>query len=340
MSPEANVEKVAKPIVGDGHLAVLDGWRGVSIAMVLAAHLLPLGPHYLKFNEMAGIFGMVLFFILSGFLITSFLMKNQNIPSFLIRRFFRVVPLGWLYLVIALILSDASLLAWPAHLLFYANMPPKDLLPLTDHMWSLCVEVQFYVGVAGLVALFSKRGLYLLPVLCIFFTGVRVWNGVLAASISYYRVDEILAGCVLALVYHAQLGRSFGFRVNHKVQWILLILLVLSCSPYSGWFNYFRPYIAALLIGSTVLDVNSPLVKVLNNRVLFYLAGISFSLYVIHPMLAHSWLGSGDALMKYIKRPLLFVVLFILATLSTKYFESWFIAYGRKLSSRFKTEIT
>ncbi|MEB0136032.1 acyltransferase [Actimicrobium sp. CCC2.4] len=329
-------EVTDQPPGGAEHLAVLDGWRGLSILMVLAAHLLPLGPNYWKFNDAAGIFGMVLFFILSGFLITSFLIRNQNIPSFLIRRFFRVIPLAWLYLFISLVLSHASFAGWYTHFLFYANMPPKDLLPLTDHMWSLCVEVQFYIGVALLVGLFKKRGLYILPVLCIFFTGVRVWDGVHAASITYYRIDEILAGCTLALLYHSQLIRKIQPDLDSKFQCCVLVLLICSCSPYSGWFNYFRPYLAAILIGSTILKPDTSLVKFLNNKWLFYLARISFSLYVIHPILAHSWLGSGDVIVKYMKRPLLFLVLFMLAMLSTKYFESWFIEYGRKLSNKFK----
>jgi peptidoglycan/LPS O-acetylase OafA/YrhL len=337
-SLQINTQTVISSVDKSGHLNVLDGWRGVSILMVLAAHLLPLGPHGWRLNEASGILGMVIFFILSGFLITSFLIKNQSICSFLIRRFFRVIPLAWLYLVISLALSDVSLATWYSHFLFYANMPPKDLLPLTDHMWSLCVEVQFYVGVALIVALFNKRGLYLLPILCVFFTGVRVWDGVLAASISYYRIDEILAGCTLALIYHGQFGHSLQIRVNQKFQLVVLILLVLSCWPYSGVLNYFRPYFAAVLVGSTITSRDTTLVKLLNNRLLFYLAGISFSLYVIHPMLAHSWLGSGDVIIKYIKRPLLFVVLFVLAIISTRYFESWFIDYGRKLSIKFKAQ--
>ncbi|MGZ3254605.1 MAG: acyltransferase family protein, partial [Burkholderiaceae bacterium] len=136
------------------HLAVLDGWRGLSILLVLAAHLLPLGPKLWQLNVSVGILGMVFFFILSGFLITSFLIKEQNIPNFLIRRFCRVVPLAWLYLAIALAISGESIYAWIAHYLFYANLPPKELIPLTGHLWSLCVEIQFYVGIALLVTVF------------------------------------------------------------------------------------------------------------------------------------------------------------------------------------------
>ena len=317
------------------HLAVLDGWRGFSILLVLAAHLLPLGPKTLQFNLSVGILGMVVFFNLSGFLITSFLLKDQHIGRFLIRRFFRVIPLAWLYLAIALALSGASRYAWVSHFLFFANMPPKSLLPLTDHIWSLCVEIQFYVGVAILVAVASARGLLLLPLLALFFTGVRVWDGVYAASISYYRIDEILAGCVLALMYHGRMGAVPRRLMAAIPQWPLLVLLILSCTPQAQWLNYFRPYLAALLIGATVLNPATSLVACVNTRVFVFLAGISYSLYVIHPMLAGSWLGSGEVLVKYAKRPLLFIALFALAYISTHYYESRFIAFGKILSDKF-----
>jgi peptidoglycan/LPS O-acetylase OafA/YrhL len=314
------------------HLKVLDGWRGMSILLVLAAHLLPLGPHAWELNYGAGILGMVMFFILSGFLITSILLKEQNLPSFLIRRFFRVIPLAWLYITVALALSGASLYAWFAHYLFFANIPPTEMLPLTVHLWSLCLEMQFYVGVALLVALVRVRGLLLLPILCLLFTGLRVWHGIYASSITYYRIDEILAGCTLALIYHGRLGAGLLRALKSVPQWPVFMLLILSCLPQGGWFNYFRPYMAALLIGATLLNPGTAMVTRLNGRFFLFLAGISYSLYVIHPLLAESWLGSGDVIEKYAKRPLLLAVLFALAYVSTHYYEHRWMGYGRALA--------
>src|SRR5256885_9231134 len=54
-------------------IPVLDGWRACSILLVLGAHLVPLGPHWMALNDTAGAMGMALFFTLSGYLITSFL---------------------------------------------------------------------------------------------------------------------------------------------------------------------------------------------------------------------------------------------------------------------------
>jgi peptidoglycan/LPS O-acetylase OafA/YrhL len=76
----------------------LDGWRGISILCVLAAHLLPLGPKAWQLNATAGPMGMALFFTLSGFLITHFLLNHAGVLDFLIRRFFRIVPLALAHL--------------------------------------------------------------------------------------------------------------------------------------------------------------------------------------------------------------------------------------------------
>jgi peptidoglycan/LPS O-acetylase OafA/YrhL len=317
------------------HLKVLDGWRGLSILLVLASHLLPLGPKNLQLNMSVGILGMVLFFNLSGFLITSFLLEDRNIQTFLIRRFFRVIPLAWLYLAIALAFSSASIYSWMAHYLFYANLPPVELVTLTEHIWSLCAEVQFYVGVAILVSILKVRSLFLLPIFGLLFTALRIWNGIPASSITYYRIDEILAGCTLALIYHGQPRHFLKNLIRQMPQLPILILVVFSCMPQGRWLNYFRPYLAAALIGTTILREDSSLARGLDCQFFIYLAGISYSLYVIHPLLAGSWLGSGDVYEKYAKRPLLFAVLFALAYLSTNYYEKWFILFGRNLAEKF-----
>jgi peptidoglycan/LPS O-acetylase OafA/YrhL len=316
------------------HLPALDGWRGLSILLVLSAHLLPLGPKAWKLNYSAGILGMALFFTLSGFLITSVLLRDQHVLRFLIRRCCRIVPLAWLYFAVALSLSGASALAWLAHFLFYANFPPRQLVPLTLHLWSLCLEMQFYAGIALLVAVLRLRGLWLLPVLCLLFSALRAWYGIYASDISYYRVDEILAGCTLALVVHGRWGEALRGRLARLPQWPLLALLVLSCLPQGGWLNYVRPYFAAMLVGATIMAPHSRLAKGLDQRFLLYLAVLSYALYVIHPLLAASWLGDGGIAEKYAKRPLLLLVLFTLAHLSTHYFERWFIERGRLLAGR------
>ncbi|HKT54985.1 MAG TPA: acyltransferase family protein, partial [Caulobacteraceae bacterium] len=80
----------------NGHLAVLDGVRAVSILLVLSGHLLPLGPKVLGLNAPAATGGMSLFFVLSGFLITRFLLESDSLVEFYVKRLARIVPLAYL----------------------------------------------------------------------------------------------------------------------------------------------------------------------------------------------------------------------------------------------------
>mgnify|MGYP000724603450 CR=1 FL=1 len=316
---------------------VLDGWRGLSILFVLSAHLLPLGPSSWELNGTFGVLGMCLFFILSGFLITNFLYKSQNIIDFIIRRFFRILPLAWLYVFIALLLCGVSESKWLAHLFFYANWPPMSLTKVTSHFWSLCVEMQFYLLVALIVLLFRKKGLFILPFLCFLVTWYRFDNNVYVAINTYYRLDEILAGCILSLIYNNSgifLVKKYTSKIN---PYFIIILLLASCHPDGDLLNYFRPYLSALLIAITLFNPKLKLSYFLNINILYYLAAVSYALYVIHGGVRHTWLGEGDTLVKYAKRPALFVITFLLAHFSTFYYEKYFMSLGHRLSAKFKS---
>ena len=314
---------------------VLDGWRGISILLVLACHLLPLGPKFLQLNYATGVLGMALFFTLSGFLVTHYLIGRPHVIDFLLRRFFRILPLAWLYMSISLWLYSANESTWLAHLFFYANYPPKPLFQVTDHLWSLCVEMHFYIGLALLVALLKRKGLLLIPFTCVVITVLRVLNHEQVSVITHFRVDEILAGGVLALIYNRQLG-VIAHNNMSKVNYALVVpLLLISCHPDAGVMNYLRPYFAAYLVGATLFNQNTRFAMVLENKWLFYIASVSYALYVIHPLLESTWLGSGDIVEKYSKRPLLFIVLFVCAHISTFYYEQKAIAWGKGLSQNY-----
>lgn len=315
-----------------GRLDLLDGWRGISIVAVLAAHMLPLGPKSWQLNSTAGPLGMAVFFTLSGFLITSFLIHRPSVSDFLVRRLARILPLAWLTACIALVWVDASPSMWAANLLFYANWPPMQLAEVLSPFWSLCVEMQFYLGAALIFLVAKERGLRLLPFFCVAVTLYRVISEAPIAINTYYRVDEILAGCWLALAYNGYFGECGRRVIGALNPFVLAALFVVSCHPESGFMNYLRPYLAALLVGWTLTNPVAMLSKPLLSSTLSYIAAVSYSLYLIHPLLIHSWLGSGDTLEKYAKRPLLFLVLFALAHLSTFYYERWFTdwAKGRK----------
>lgn len=323
-----------------GYFGVLDGWRGLSILFVLAAHLLPLGPKAWRLNETAGPIGMALFFTLSGFLITHFLIHKPDVGRFVTRRFFRIVPLAWLYLLIALPILGANIEQAIPHFLFYANFHPMPFVAGSSHFWSLCVEMQFYIMVAVGFFFFKEKALLFFVFAGLGVTAFRIYDGVLVNITTYYRIDEILAGLILALAYNNRIG----ILIPRLLTWVnpcyVLILFLVSCHPDSGAMNYIRPYLAATLVGATLYQPSDRWTAFLNLKVLVYLASISYALYVIHPLLAHTWFGSGDTLEKYAKRPILFIVLFAMAHLSTFYYEKYWIGFAKKLTSKQKNAIT
>ncbi len=324
--------------MSESRSSVLDGWRGISITLVLLGHLLPLGPKSWQLNGTVAAAGMAIFFILSGFLITSLLLRNQNIQHFLIRRFLRIVPLAWLAIIVSLLAFSANQQLYLPHLLFYVNLTPELLTNYTAHLWSLCVEMQFYVAIALLVALFKQKAFWLLPVFALCVTLNRYANGIEMTITTYHRVDEILAGTILALINHSTYDHAKRLIAKLPVL-IMFGFLLISTHPNSGLFNYLRPYIAMLMIGSTLFasqyqSLDKWYTPLLNSRILFYLASISYALYVIHGILTNTWLGEGERFQKYLKRPLLLAITFMLAHLSTFYYEKYWINLGKKLTSK------
>jgi peptidoglycan/LPS O-acetylase OafA/YrhL len=319
---------------GEHRIAILDGWRALSILLVLAGHLLPLGPKSWNGNWSAAATGMVLFFTLSGFLITRFLLARADVSDFLLRRTFRILPLAWLTIIVLTLVGGADLTTFVANFVFVANLPPQHLLEGGGHLWSLCVEMQFYVAVALLVALLGRRGLYLLPLICLAVTMLRVSVGAEIDIVTWLRVDEILAGATLALAYPRLSEMNWPRRLPSVTPLILLALLFASAHPETGALNYFRPYISAAVVGTSFFVCPALMYRLFTSRAAIYVAQTSYAVYVIHGVLGSTWLGTGDTLVRYLKRPLLIGTTFLAAHISTFYFEHPMIDLGKRIGRR------
>jgi peptidoglycan/LPS O-acetylase OafA/YrhL len=316
-----------------GRFEVLDGWRGISVLVVLACHLLPLGPKPWLLNASAGLFGMALFFTLSGFLITTFLLRKGDLADFLVRRICRIVPLAWLALPFGLWLAHARWQLWLPNFLFVANYPPFWFTPVTFHYWSLCVEMQFYAAVALVYGLCGRRGLLIgIPLGAAAITSFRIYTHTYYDFSTYTRVDEILSGGILALAYAGELGAALPSLLR-RLNWIVMLaLLAASSLPICGPLNYARPYFAAALVGCTLMQPESSARRLLASGFLAYIAEISYALYIVHPILSHTWLGSGNKIIRYAKRPLLFAAIWLVAHVSTRHYESFWIGLGKRYS--------
>src|SRR5262245_22239735 len=174
-------------------IAGLDLLRSLAILAVLVSH----GRHFvtpyiaeLEHLRLFGFFGVELFFVLSGFLIGSILLRGvecfdqrKNLTAFLLRRWLRTLPNYYLFLAInglvALVLGQA-IPHFFAYLFFLQNIADRHPA-FFGEAWSLAVEEWFYLcfSVSLCLALMLKRSLSMFLILVLIFmtvpTILRVW---------------------------------------------------------------------------------------------------------------------------------------------------------------------
>jgi peptidoglycan/LPS O-acetylase OafA/YrhL len=316
------------------YLPVLDGYRAASIIFVLCGHLLPLGPKAWRLNESAAALGMTMFFSLSGFLIASQLLNDQNVGRFLIRRAARIWPLVLAYTTIVyfIVQTDADKFLFTN--LFAVNYLRQYLDGWNGHLWSLCVEVQFYAAIALAVAVGGRAATWTIWPACLLVTIMRVVSAAEISILTHLRVDEILVGACVATL---QLDRS-----NRSAPpWLFLVALLATlatCLPAAGPLQYLRPYLTALLLVIAIRQEPRRWLELLmTSRPAKYVADVSYALYVIHPAFTHGWFAGDGAFDKYaIKRPISLALTFALAHLSTFYWEKPWMQLAKVLSQRRK----
>lgn len=330
-------ERPAQSVLAPGRQPVLDGVRALSIVFVLMAHWLPLNVLLPGANYAAGEFGMALFFILSGYLICGQLLRRVSPRVFIAHRLARVLPLAWAIALIAGVLWSIDPTRLIAHLLFYANLPPQQLMHPIEHYWSLCVELQFYAIAALLLCLQPRWTWIVIPALLLVDTAYRINHGAVGGSITWVRGDDILAGAVLLLLLSGTARERVGaFLALPLWPWLLPPLLYAACMLPEGGnpLNYFRSYLAAMWVGSLLCQPATGPSLWLSHSRWSWLAAVSYAVYILHAPLGATWLGSGDLLEKYAKRPLLLAVVLVLAHLSTFYFERRFTRWARGYGER------
>lgn len=162
---------IRRPSWLPAYIPELQGLRGLAVLAVVVYHSHPrLAGTPLYRASLWGWAGVNLFFVLSGFLITSILLESRNKPhyfrNFYGRRALRIWPVYLLVLGIVYARADwfvgeppfkAILHApWWAYLLFLQNLLHTALPPALGPTWSLAIEEQYYVVWAPLVRLFSR----------------------------------------------------------------------------------------------------------------------------------------------------------------------------------------
>ncbi|WP_315919147.1 acyltransferase [Mesorhizobium sp. SP-1A] len=182
----------------------LDGWRGLSIALVLIGHFLPVPGINL------GLLGVEFFFVLSGRLMAEILfIENYPLKPFFKRRFARIYPALVVFVLAGMVIFAGTFVAykWKAALTAltftynYVGILINRAGAL-DHIWSLCVEEHAYIMLA-LVSVLVSRG-RLAAVLAVFTVAamasgaVSWWVFGLDFEASYWRTDTHVASILVS----------------------------------------------------------------------------------------------------------------------------------------------
>lgn len=318
------------------HIPILDGWRALSILLVLAGHWLPLGLASWQINASVAASGMALFFCLSGFLITQFLHVDPRVGVFLIKRIFRVVPLAWAAMTILVVANKVTFKTAIANFLFFANLPPSQLMPGGEHLWSLFVEMQFYIFMAIVALLGGRKGLFLIPVFTVCITLLRIQAGEIISIVTWHRADEIFIGGCVSLAWNNAKIERFARRLSPLASPLLLVCLIGISLPQAATFGYLRPYIAGATIFASLYAFPPPWYQVWTCKTARYIARISYAVYVVHGMLSATPLGGHGVskIERYILRVPLALLTWAISHLSTFYYERAAIALGHRLINR------
>ena len=242
----------------------LDGLRGGAILLVLFTHTTVVDPtnwleHVLLAPMMLGWCGVDLFFVLSGFLITSILLSTRGsggyFSTFYARRALRILPLYYVLLVFVLLLlpnvphpksaefaTQQHTWSYWAFLSNFKNAWEGDFgHPMLAVTWSLAIEEQFYLLWPVVVMLLGERGLrWFCPLLVVGSLAFR-WNLATefdASPVALYtltpcRLDGLAIGAWLAALVRG------GLRVERRTG--SLCLFALACYAAVLFSEIFRP---------------------------------------------------------------------------------------------------
>lgn len=266
----------------------LDGLRAVSVFLVMFNHVHGYVPAWIH-----GWLGVDVFFVLSGFLITTLMLREMagngsvSLRGFYIRRFFRIIPV---YLFTVLLYFGAVHAAHdpakaaqfnaalPWLLGFLQEYRPAAAGNILGHAWTLGIEEKFYIVWPLLLIALYPFGTRALLCLAAIFLSILFFPHVYARS-----YDGLLIGAVLAIALSAS-GR-FGFvKSLGKIPDSLLCVLLAGTYVLNGYGNQFVLLFSgavALLVISLVLR-QGMLRRLLETPVLVFIGKRSYAMYLIH----------------------------------------------------------
>jgi peptidoglycan/LPS O-acetylase OafA/YrhL len=303
----------------------LDGLRAVAVLLVIACHV-----QVQAFAALSGFLGVTVFFVLSGYLITTLALREEaqrgrlHLGAFYVRRTCRIFPLYYLVLGLYAVAmlgfrlrpAQGAFLAehWWQYVFYFQEWAYAEAghswqsMPFTQS-WSLGIEEKFYLvwpalAFCALAALPRWRApaawvLLVAVSAAPWYLGPAGFTQLMHCLVPH---GQILAGCVLALWLNNPAGyRSFQ-RVRRVVGGLGLIgtwVVAHLATPLFGEAGYGAAWSLAYLFTATltvgeVVAADGPVHRVLRWRPLAEIGKLSYGMYLIHflPMLVGHWVAA------------------------------------------------
>lgn len=346
------------------HFGSLDGLRFLCISAVIWHHL-PLWPQIADRFILAarGHVGVDFFFVLSGYLITTLLLREEardgsfSLRGFYWRRVLRIVPIYFFVVTVAGLWSIAGkgetgfLSILPAYYLFLSNFLAVEDIPFLSITWSLAMEEQFYLVWPLLLMLVPRR--WMLPLLALFivhnvasaagFFGLFGITGFAAGpfyfSISAVTYAPLFFGAALAIALHGTRGFTAvaaitGFRAAAPL-WFLVVLLSLGVpqGALEGIPNFFVHLSMTGMLASLVVREDNALAPLLRLRPIERIGQVSYGIYLYH-LFALAAVGKAFEVLGWTNLLWLLVLYYALAwaiaEISFRTLEAYFMSFRKR----------
>lgn len=295
-------------ILNTSYLRSLDGLRGIAIIFVLLSHTWrdQFGP--------LGLVGVEIFFVISGFLITTLLIKEKvlsgtiSLRKFYIRRVIRIVPATYLFILVLFFLNiifqlKISLTSFATSLFYLKNIPiPNGWEHYSAHLWSLSVEEQFYLLFPFLLAHNLTKYFAFTTIFIFFITTIAF---VAEHRIGIFYSNYIIHG-ITFMLNAVLFGRGTVYiLIGSLFSMLLFKKIIVAENIYNGYFFSFGvfvlalliriftpnifiaslikfsfPFLIALVIILSLRSENTFLSDILNNGVLKRIGVLSYSIYI------------------------------------------------------------
>lgn len=349
---------------GTRHFGSLDGVRCVSILAVLWHHT----DH--TWVQMAwagrGFLGVDMFFVLSGFLIVTLILREKeksgtvSLRNFYLRRTLRIFPIYYA-LILTLAVAYALLKAGdpdtrrlldnlPLYLLYLSNFAPTHANNL-GHTWSLATEEQFYLIWPALERFVRGRAIFVLLGAVLLLNQV-INFGLLDPLIDRYYAHEhhpevfdatftpIALGVLLAHLLHRPAYFSWVYRMVGTRSACLvcggLLLFMIAVSPpdVSGVPRLTIQVLMALFLASLVVREDHVLAPALSLKPIVRIGTVSYGMYLYHMHVRHAVLAAlskvGLERVPALDFILVTVATWLVAEVSFRLFEQWFLRLKKR----------